>query len=90
MLATAPIIVFVVVLGVLVAMTTFGVSRIEAAHPPAGQFIEVEGVRLHMAELGLRRGSPGAEPAVVLIHGASGNMEDMRLALGEKLAASIA
>src|SRR4029079_16049006 len=55
---------------------------------PAGQFMEVEGVRLHVAELGLRRGSPGAEPAVVLINGASGNMEDMRLALGEKLAAS--
>jgi pimeloyl-ACP methyl ester carboxylesterase len=50
--------------------------------------MEVEGVRLHVAELGLRRGSPGAEPAVVLIHGASGNMEDMRLALGEKLAAT--
>lgn len=75
-------------LGLLVAMTRFGVARIEAAHPPAGQFMEVEGVRLHVAELGLRRGSPGAEPAVVLIHGASGNMEDMRLALGEKLAAS--
>jgi len=75
-------------LGLLVAMTRFGVARIEAAHPPAGQFMEVEGVRLHVAELGLRRGSPGAEPAVVLIHGASGNMEDMRLALGEKLAAT--
>ncbi len=34
------------------------------------------------------RGTPGAEPAIVLVHGASGNMEDMRLALGEKLAAS--
>src|SRR5258708_10969219 len=44
--------------------------------------------RSHVAELGLPRGSPGAEPAVVLIHGASGNMEDMRLALGDKLAAS--
>jgi pimeloyl-ACP methyl ester carboxylesterase len=74
--------------GVLLAMTRLGVARIEAAHPPAGQFLDVEGVRLHVAELGLRRGSPGAEPAVVLIHGASGNMEDMRLALGEKLAAS--
>jgi len=84
----APIIVLVLMLGLLVAMTRFGVARIEAAHPPAGQFMEVEGVRLHVAELGLRRGSPGAEPAVVLIHGASGNMEDMRLALGEKLAAS--
>ena len=63
-------------------------SRIEAAHPPAGRFILVDGVRLHVAELGLAPGSPGAEPAVVLIHGASGNMEDMRLALGEKRAAT--
>ena len=85
---TAPVIVLAIMLGVLVAMTTFGVARIEAAHPPTGQFIEVEGVRLHVAELGLARGSLGAEPAVVLIHGASGNMEDMRLALGEKLAES--
>ena len=85
---TAPIIALAVVLGVLVAMTSVGVARIEAAHPPAGQFIVVEGVRLHVAELGLERDRPGAEPAVVLIHGASGNMEDMRLALGQKLAAS--
>src|SRR4051795_10345669 len=84
----ALIIAFVLMLGLLVAMTRFGVARIEAAHPPAGEFMEIEGVRLHVAELGLPRGSPGAEPAVVLIHGASGNMEDMRLALGEKLAAS--
>jgi pimeloyl-ACP methyl ester carboxylesterase len=41
-----------------------------------------------VAEIGLAPGSPSAEPAVVLIHGASGNMEDMRLALGDKLAAS--
>jgi pimeloyl-ACP methyl ester carboxylesterase len=85
---TAAIVVLAAGLGVLVAMTAFGVARIEAAHPPAGQFIEVEGVRLHVAELGVARDGPGAEPAVVLIHGASGNMEDMRLALGEKLAAS--
>ena len=38
--------------------------------------------------LALRAAARDAEPAVVLIHGASGNMEDMRLALGEKLAAS--
>ncbi len=88
MLATALIILLVIALAILVALTTFGVSRIEAAHPPAGRFMLVDGVRLHVAELGLAPGSPGAEPAVVLIHGASGNMEDMRLALGEKLAAS--
>ena len=85
---TAPLIAFAIVFGALVAMTTFGVARIEAAHPPAGQFIDIEGVRLHVAELGLERDSPGAEPAVVLIHGSSGNMEDMRLALGGMLAES--
>jgi pimeloyl-ACP methyl ester carboxylesterase len=84
----ALIIAFILMLGLLVAMTRYGVARIEAAHPPAGRFMDVEGVRLHVAELGLPRGAPGAEPAVVLIHGASGNMEDMRLALGERLAAS--
>jgi pimeloyl-ACP methyl ester carboxylesterase len=83
-----PILAFAIVLGALVVMTAFGIARIEAAHPPAGRFIEIEDVRLHVAEIGLARGSPGAEPAVVLIHGASGNMEDMRLALGERLAAS--
>jgi pimeloyl-ACP methyl ester carboxylesterase len=88
MLPAVPLVAIAIVLGVLVAMTAFGVKRLEAAHPPAGRFIEVEGARLHVAELGLKRGEPGAEPAVVLIHGASGNMEDMRLALGEKLAAS--
>ena len=83
-----PVIALAIVLGVLVAVTTVGIARIEAAHPPTGQFIEIDGVRLHVAEIGLARGTPGAEPAVVLIHGASGNMEDMRLALGERLAAS--
>jgi pimeloyl-ACP methyl ester carboxylesterase len=69
-------------------VTAFGIARIEAAHPPAGQFIRIEDVRLHVAEFGLASGSSGSEPAVVLIHGASGNMEDMRLALGERLAGS--
>jgi len=72
----------------LAAATSFGVARLEAAHPPTGQFIEVQGVRLHVAVLGLAPDDPRAEPAIVLIHGASGNLEDMRLALGEKLAPS--
>jgi pimeloyl-ACP methyl ester carboxylesterase len=73
---------------VAAAATSLGVARLEAAHPPTGQFVEVQGVRLHVAVLGLPRDAPGAEPAIVLVHGASGNLEDMRLALGEKLAAS--
>jgi poly(3-hydroxybutyrate) depolymerase len=76
------------VLGMLAATTSLGIARLESAHPPTGQFVEVQGVRLHVAVIGLPRGAPGAEPAIVLIHGASGNLEDMRLALGEKLASS--
>jgi pimeloyl-ACP methyl ester carboxylesterase len=74
--------------GFLAAATWLGVAKLENAHPPTGQFVEVRGSRLHVALLGLAQDAPGADPAVVLIHGASGNLEDMRLALGEKLAAS--
>src|SRR5438132_3030187 len=76
------------ILGVLAAVSAVGVAQLEAAHPPTGQFVEAQGVRLHVAVLGLARDAPGADPAVVLIHGASGNLEDMRLALGERLASS--
>jgi len=74
--------VVVVVLGGLAAFTAFSARRIERAHPPAGRFVEVDGGRLHLLELG----PPGAQP-VVLLHGATGNLNDMRVALGERLAA---
>jgi pimeloyl-ACP methyl ester carboxylesterase len=82
------LVILLLIFALLAATTSFGVARLEAAHPPTGQFIEVQGVRLHVAVLGLPPDAPGAEPAIVLIHGASGNLEDMRLALGEKLAGS--
>ena len=69
-------------------ISRWGVVQLEAAHPPTGQFVEVQGVRLHVALLGLARNVPGADPVLVLIHGASGNLEDMRLAFGERLASS--
>src|SRR5471030_2204256 len=78
------IIIFAVVaavLGGLAAYTAIGVRGIERAHPPWGRFVEVAGGRLHLLELG----SPDAPP-VVLLHGASGNLQDMRLALGDRLA----
>jgi hypothetical protein len=69
------------VLGGLAALTAYGVRRIERSHPPAGRFVEVAGGRLHLVELG-----PADAPAVVLLHGASGNLADMRVALGGRLA----
>lgn len=76
------LVIVVVLLGGLAAFTAFGARRIERAHPPAGRFVEVDGGRLHLLELG----PPGATP-VVLLHGATGNLNDMRLALGDRLAA---
>ena len=71
----------VALLGALAVVTALGVAAIERANPPQGRFVEVEGGRLHLVELG----SPDAPP-VVLLHGASGNLGDMRLALGDRLA----
>jgi pimeloyl-ACP methyl ester carboxylesterase len=68
-------------LGGLGLLTAFCVRSIEQAHPPSGRFVEVSGGRLHLVELG-----PATAAPVVLLHGASGNLEDMRLALGDKLA----
>jgi pimeloyl-ACP methyl ester carboxylesterase len=42
----------------------------------------VSGGRLHVVEIG----PPGGDPPVVLLHGASGNLEDQRLTLGHALA----
>jgi pimeloyl-ACP methyl ester carboxylesterase len=65
------------------AIVTFvGARLIERAHPPRGRFIDTGGLRQHVVELGADAGVP-----IVLIHGAGCNLEDMRLALGEKLAA---
>ncbi len=72
-------------LGVLAAATAIGVGVIERAHPATGRFVEVTGGRLHLVELGPHDGAVSGRPAVILIHGASGNLEDMRLALGERL-----
>jgi pimeloyl-ACP methyl ester carboxylesterase len=73
-----------IVLGVLAAATALASFWIARAHPAKGRFIAVDGGRLHLDELGDR---PNDDTAVVLIHGASGNMEDMRMALGDELAA---
>lgn len=51
----------------------------EAAFPPTGQIIEVEGRRIHAHV-------QGSGPDLVLIHGASGNTRDFTFALADRLA----
>jgi len=74
-------------LGALAVVTVIGVARIENLHPRSGRMVAVKGGRLHVVELGPQN-SADTGPPVVLLHGASGNLEDMRLSLGDTLAAS--
>jgi pimeloyl-ACP methyl ester carboxylesterase len=89
----------VLAIGALVAagllITSIAARRIEAAHPPVGRFVEVAGGRLHVLDLDPSTEAPTDAPGpgepdalwpVVLIHGASGNLGDLRLALGDRLA----
>lgn len=80
------IVIAAVVFGGLAIFTELGIRRIERAHPPAGRLVEVAGGRLHVLELGPQAPASAGAPAVVLLHGASGNLQDMRLALGDRLA----
>lgn len=70
--------------GGLAVFTHVAARRIEAAHPPEGRFIEVDGVAIHLVE-----GAPEGETrgTVLLVHGASGNQADMAAALGAALSA---
>jgi pimeloyl-ACP methyl ester carboxylesterase len=72
----------ILVAGAIVSF--IGARLIERAHPPRGRFVDIGGLRQHAVELGAAE--PTAPP-LVLIHGAGCNLEDMRLALGERLAA---
>lgn len=71
----------VVAFAALAGITLAGTWAIERANPPSGRFVDVDGGRLHIVELGV-----ATAPPVVLLHGASGNLGDMWLALGERLA----
>jgi len=80
------VIAIVAILGIGAAITAIGVAQLERAHRPAGRFVPVAGGRLHLVDLAPAR--PSDLAPVVLLHGASGNLEDQRLTLGNALAAS--
>ncbi len=78
------LIVIAVVLALGALVTAIGSWLIGRAHPPRGRFIRVRRTRQHVVELGTAMADT---PPIVLIHGAGVNLEDMRLDLGERLAA---
>ena len=53
------------------------------AHPPSGQFIDVDGQRVHAVVMGP---DTGEAPDLVLIHGLSGNFTDWTFRIGPELA----
>ena len=61
--------------------TAYDAERIKRSNPPIGQFVEVAGGRIHLVEMGGADNFP-----IVLLHGASVNLGDIKLALGEQLA----
>ena len=69
-----------VVLGVLATWTLAAIraARAEARHPPEGEFVEVEGRRIHAT---IR----GEGPDIVLIHGAFGSVRDFTFDLAGRL-----
>ncbi|MEO0750763.1 MAG: alpha/beta hydrolase [Pseudomonadota bacterium] len=58
-------------------------ARAEAAYPPEGQFLEVQGHKVHAVVVGPETGDV---PDLVLIHGSSGMTRDMTFQLAPALA----
>src|SRR5471032_3379296 len=77
-LLTLVLIVAVVVAG-LVLFTAYTARKVEAAVPPCGQFIEIDGQRLHYVDTG------GNRPVIVMIHGLGGALWNYSYALADKL-----
>lgn len=76
-----------ILLGLVLALATLSgcaTTRAKNAAPPVGELVEVDGGRIHLVDLA-PRDAPESAP-IVLIHGASVNLRDMKLALGDRLA----
>jgi pimeloyl-ACP methyl ester carboxylesterase len=76
-------VIVVAALAILALVTQAGVLLVERAHPAQGAIVEVAGASLHIVELGPREATG---PVIVMLHGASSNLEAMRQPLGEALA----
>jgi pimeloyl-ACP methyl ester carboxylesterase len=72
----------VAALAVLALITLAGVFVLQRIYPQQGRTIDVAGARLNIVELGPR---DGGGPPIVIIHGASSNLESMR-PVGDMLA----
>jgi pimeloyl-ACP methyl ester carboxylesterase len=77
------LVIVVAALAILALVTQAGVFALQRAYPARGRMIEVAGATLNVVDIGPR---DAPRPPVVMIHGASSNLEVMRRPLGEMLA----
>jgi pimeloyl-ACP methyl ester carboxylesterase len=76
-------IVVVAALAILALITQAGILALQRAYPAQGRTVEVAGAKLNVVDIGPR---DAAGPPVVMIHGASSNLEVMQQPLGDRLA----
>ncbi|MBR1201001.1 alpha/beta hydrolase [Bradyrhizobium sp. AUGA SZCCT0240] len=75
----------VAALVILALVTQGGVWLTQRAYPAQGRMVEVAGATLHIVDIGPR---DSASLPIVMLHGASSNLEVMRQPVGERLAKS--
>ncbi len=73
------ILLLALVIAGLVWFTANTARRVEAMLPPRGQFMEIDGQRIHYVDTG------GNKPPVVMIHGLGGNLLHFGYAMADKL-----
>jgi pimeloyl-ACP methyl ester carboxylesterase len=76
-------VVVAVTLVLLAVITQAGVWVLQRSYPAQGQAIQVTGAKLNVLDIGPR---DAIGPPIVMIHGASSNLEAMRIPLGDGLA----
>src|ERR1700704_612400 len=76
-------VIVVAALAVLALITQAGVLALQRAYPAQGKTIEVAGAKLNVVDIGPR---DAVGPPIVMVHGASSNLEVMRRPLGDLLA----
>lgn len=73
------ILLLAIIVAGLIWFTANTARRVEALLPPRGQFMDIDGQRIHYVDSG------GAKPAIVMIHGLGGNLLNFGYAMADKL-----
>src|SRR5690349_6825186 len=74
------IVLLAVIIAGLVWFTGMMAKRVETMLPPRGQFMDIDGQRIHYTDTG------GSKPPIVMIHGLGGNLLHFGYAMADKLA----